>query len=88
MIDSNQYTLYTARYTEQKVNKEITPMSLNMSPIDRNVRVLLGFILMTFVFIGPQSWLCLIGILPFVTGLSGFCPLYSICKPREEAFYE
>jgi hypothetical protein len=48
----------------------------NEGSIDRVVRVLLGAVLLSLVFVGPHTWLGLIGVVPLVTGLIGFCPLY------------
>lgn len=51
-------------------------MSRNEGTIDRVVRVLVGLVLLSLVFIGPHTWLGLLGVVPLVTGLVGFCPLY------------
>jgi len=32
----------------------------------------------SLVFVGPQTWWGLIGLVPLVTGLIGTCPVYSI----------
>ena len=53
-------------------------MKRNEGTIDRVVRVVLGLALLALVFVGPQSWLGLVGIVPLVTGLVGFCPLYRL----------
>lgn len=53
-------------------------MSQNAGPVDRTARVLLGLILLSLVFIGPQTPWGLIGLVPLVTGLLGFCPLYKV----------
>jgi hypothetical protein len=45
---------------------------------DRVIRVILGIALLALVFVGPQTWLGLIGIVPLVTGIVGFCPLYRL----------
>jgi len=53
-------------------------VSPNEGTIDRVVRVLVGLVLLSLVFIGPQTWLGLFGVVPLVTGLVGFCPLYRV----------
>ena len=53
-------------------------MSKNEGTVDRALRVILGLVLLSLVFIGPQTMWGLIGIAPLVTGLVGICPLYSI----------
>ena len=53
-------------------------MRMNEHAIDRALRVVLGIVLLSLVFVGPKSALGWIGILPLVTGLVGICPLYSV----------
>ena len=53
-------------------------MPKNEGTIDRVLRVIAGLVLLSLVFIGPQTMWGLIGIVPLATGLIGFCPLYSI----------
>ncbi len=53
-------------------------MKQNIHNIERIIRVLLGIIILSLVFIGPESWWGLIGILPILTGLSGWCPPYQL----------
>ncbi len=53
-------------------------MSRNEGTLDRSVRVALGLVLLSLVFIGPHSWLGLVGVVPLFTGLVGFCPLYRL----------
>lgn len=53
-------------------------MSKNEGNIDRVIRVVLGLVLLSLVFVGPQTWWGLIGIVPLVTGLVGSCPVYSV----------
>lgn len=53
-------------------------MTTNESKIDRIVRVAVGIVLLALVFVGPKTWLGLIGLVPLVTGLVGYCPLYRI----------
>ena len=50
----------------------------NVGAIDRNARVLLGILMLSLIFIGPQTLWGLLGLVLIVTGLSGFCPLYRV----------
>jgi len=50
----------------------------NEGTIDRAIRIVLGLGLLSLVFVGPQSPLGYIGLVPLATGLIGFCPLYKI----------
>ncbi len=51
-------------------------MSCNVGGIDRVLRILVGIVLLSLVFVGPQTAWGWIGLLPLVTGLVGFCPAY------------
>jgi hypothetical protein len=58
-------------------------MNMNVGPIDRAVRVILGLILIAFAIpLGVPatewSWIGWIGIVPILTALVGFCPLYAL----------
>jgi hypothetical protein len=50
----------------------------NEGTIDRAVRIVLGLALISLTFLGPQSPLGFIGLVPLATGLIGFCPLYKV----------
>ncbi len=53
-------------------------MKVNESIKERVIRVIAGLIILSLVFVGPQSWWGLIGLVPLVTGLVGSCPAYSL----------
>ncbi len=53
-------------------------MNLNVGMVDRVVRVILGLVLLALIVVGPQTWWGLLGLIPLVTGLVGFCPLYRL----------
>lgn len=53
-------------------------MMMNEGTLDRAIRVVLGIALISLVFVGPQSYWGLVGLVPLATGLIGFCPLYRI----------
>lgn len=50
----------------------------NVGGIDRVLRIVLGLVLITLVFVGPQTPLGWIGLVPLLTGLLRTCPLYSL----------
>ena len=49
----------------------------NESMIDRMLRIIAGIIIL-LVGLLYQSWWGLIGLLPLLTGIIGFCPLYAL----------
>ncbi|MEE4108103.1 MAG: DUF2892 domain-containing protein [Halieaceae bacterium] len=53
-------------------------MTRNEGTIDRALRVVVGLVLLSLVFIGPQSPWGWLGIVPLLTGLVGICPAYSL----------
>lgn len=50
----------------------------NVGGIDRVLRIVLGLVLIALVFVGPQTPLGWIGLVPLLTGLLRTCPLYSL----------
>ena len=50
----------------------------NVGNIDRLFRIVLGLILISLVFVGPQTPWGWLGIIPLATGLLRTCPAYSI----------
>jgi hypothetical protein len=53
-------------------------MTMNEGTIDRAVRIVLGLALLSVYFFGPRSLLGLLGLVPLVTGVIGYCPLYAM----------
>jgi hypothetical protein len=53
-------------------------MQKNIHPIERVVRVAVGLGLCSLAFVGPANLWFLVGIVPVLTGLSGWCPPYQI----------
>jgi len=47
-------------------------------PVERVIRVLLGLVLLSLVFVGPKTPWGWIGIVLLATGLTGLCPLYTL----------
>ncbi|MBK7964207.1 MAG: DUF2892 domain-containing protein [Bacteroidetes bacterium] len=52
-------------------------MKANESSNDRVFRVFLGVTIAMFFVYQNSAW-ALIGLVPFITGIVGICPLYSI----------
>jgi len=52
-------------------------MSCNVGGIDRILRIVVGLVILGLYFWIPTLWV-LIGLVPLLTGLFGFCPLYPI----------
>lgn len=53
-------------------------MKINVGSMDRALRIIVGVILITLAATGifaPWGW---IGVIPLLTGLFKFCPLYSV----------
>lgn len=53
-------------------------MKKNEGTLDRILRVILGLTLLSLVFIGPQTVWGLVGLVPLLTGVAGYCPLYKV----------
>lgn len=53
-------------------------MPCNEGTIDRALRIIVGAVLLLLVFVGPQTAWGWIGLIPLLTGLVGYCPLYSL----------
>lgn len=49
---------------------------INEGTLDRALRIVLGLALVSLTFLGPKSAWGYLGIIPLITGLVGFCPLY------------
>ena len=50
----------------------------NVGTIDRIARIVVGLLLLSLIFIGPQTRWGLIGLGPLVTGLASRCPGYTL----------
>ncbi|MBD3381734.1 MAG: DUF2892 domain-containing protein [candidate division Zixibacteria bacterium] len=53
-------------------------MKRNMANIERVIRVVVGLFVLSLIFWGPQTYWGLLGLIPLLTALSGWCPLYTI----------
>ena len=52
-------------------------MGKNVGGIDRIARIVAGLILLALIFVGPQTPWGWIGLVPLLTGLISWCPLYT-----------
>jgi hypothetical protein len=52
-------------------------MTRNIGTVDRWLRAIIGVALILLVFYGPQTPWGWLGLIPLVTSLVGWCPLYS-----------
>lgn len=53
-------------------------MTRNEGSLDRALRIIVGLVLLSLVFVGPQTLWGLVGLIPLATGLAGFCPAYAL----------
>ena len=58
-------------------------MKNNIGPIDRSIRLIIGVLLIAWAIpVGfppmQYNWIGWIGVLPLVTALFGYCPLYGL----------
>ena len=54
-------------------------MLANIGPIDRSIRVVIGVALLSLIFVLPGTlrWAGTLGVLPLLSGLIGWCPIYA-----------
>jgi hypothetical protein len=57
----------------------------NEGILDRAIRVVVGLVLISLVFVGPATPWGLVGIVPLLTGIVGFCPMYRVLGIRTSA---
>ncbi|MBP1608960.1 MAG: hypothetical protein H6Q04_1195 [Acidobacteria bacterium] len=66
-------------------------MKKNIHPVERIIRVIVGALIASLAFWGPKNYWFLLGLIPLITGLVGYCPPYqwlgiSTCpKPKQSA---
>lgn len=53
-------------------------MTRNEGSLDRALRIIVGLVLLSLIFVGPKTMWGLIGLVPLLTGLFGFCPAYKL----------
>ena len=57
-------------------------MPKNEGSVDRGIRAILGVVILALWFVLPGSsrYFALIGLIPLITALIGWCPLYVLFK--------
>jgi hypothetical protein len=50
----------------------------NEGSSDRMLRIVFGLALLAIALVGPKSPWGFLGVVPLLTGLVGFCPLYRV----------
>ena len=50
----------------------------NEASFDRVIRVVLGVVALSLVFVGPHTAWGWLGLIPLLTGLIGSCPVYTV----------
>lgn len=55
-------------------------MRANVGVLDRTLRIVVGLVLVSLVFVGPKTFWGLAGLLPLLTGLARFCPAYHVAS--------
>ncbi|WP_448202716.1 YgaP family membrane protein [Azospirillum sp. sgz302134] len=53
-------------------------MPINVGAIDRALRAIVGLVLISLVFVGPQTPWGWVGLIPLLTAVIGFCPAYTL----------
>ena len=53
-------------------------MQANIGRTDRTIRIVAGLLLLSLVFIGPQTLWGLVGLILLATAFVNFCPAYKL----------
>jgi len=53
-------------------------MKMNEGTLDRVLRVIGGVVILALAFVGPKTPWGYLGLIPLITGMVGFCPLYAL----------
>ncbi len=53
-------------------------MTKNIGSPERLIRIIVGLVLIALVFVGPKTIWGWIGVVPLLTGLTGWCPPYQL----------
>jgi hypothetical protein len=66
------------RRPRTQIIKEVRIMKKNIGDIERLIRLVAGLAIVLLFFVGPKTPWALLGIVPVVTGLAGWCPPYTL----------
>ena len=53
-------------------------MKFNVGGMDRILRIVIGLVLIALAATGTVGWWGWLGVIPLLTGVVRFCPLYSL----------
>lgn len=53
-------------------------MTCNIGKTERILRIIVGLIITSLAFVGPASLWALLGLVPLLTGVIGWCPPYAM----------
>jgi len=53
-------------------------MTQNIHKVERAIRIVVGIGLASLAFVGPSNPWFLLGLVPLLTGLVGWCPPYAL----------
>ena len=53
-------------------------MKFNVGGVDRILRIIIGLVLIVLAATGTVGWWGWLGVIPLLTGVVRFCPLYSL----------
>ncbi len=53
-------------------------MKPNIGRVERIVRIVVGVGVLSLAFVGPRTPWAYLGLLPFLSGLVGWCPPYAL----------
>ena len=62
-------------------------MKTNEGGLDRVLRIVVGLAILSLAFVGPKTPWAYLGVIPLLTGVVGYCPLYALlgvstCRAR------
>ena len=66
----------------ERYGKEVIIMKKNVGNTDRWIRIVIGIALLSLIVFlsGGIRWIGLIGLVPLLTGIFNYCPIYSLLK--------
>jgi hypothetical protein len=64
-------------------------MKTNVGATDKTIRIVIGVVFIILAVLTKSWWLVIIGLIPLITGLIGYCPLYTLlgistCKVKTD----